>query len=207
MECVLEAPKIFHPQFHPNDASLLRYSGPHDMRVWVVNRDGSENRLAYERAAARKEWVVHETWIPGTRDILAVDWGRGLFRFSIDTGERKEVSPLNAWHPVTDRTGQWIVTDTRNPDHGICVLNLKAPEAAIAIVCRPGASNRGDHWDCDHCPYDDGPVAVFAPQHTHPHPTFSPDGRSIVFTTDASGQATVMEATLEIPVAAMLSGI
>ncbi len=27
----------------------------------------SGNRLAYERDAAKKEWIVHETWVPGTR--------------------------------------------------------------------------------------------------------------------------------------------
>jgi oligogalacturonide lyase len=39
-------------------------------------------------------------------------------------------------------------------------------------------------------------VKVFAPQHTHPHPTFSPDGSRVVFTSDSSGVAQLYEVTL-----------
>jgi oligogalacturonide lyase len=198
VECILEAPIIFHPQFHCEDSSLLRYCGRYDTRIWVVNRDGSDNRLVYQRDARRKEWVVHETWIPGRREILAVDWPHGLFRVAIDSGERSDISGLNVWHPVTDRTGRRIVTDTRNPDRGICLLDMQGASDAYEVVCQPAASNCGDHWDTDHCPYDDGPMNVYAPQHTHPHPTFSPDGKYVVFTTDASGQAAVMEAELDV---------
>ena len=34
---------------------------------------------------------------------------------------------------------------------------------------------------------------VYAPQHTHPHPAFSPDGRFVVFTSDRSGYSQVYE--------------
>jgi oligogalacturonide lyase len=194
--CIHEAESLFHPQFHPNDPTLLHYSGSHTERMWVIQRDGTGNRPVYKRDASRKEWVVHETWIPGTRDLLAVDWPRGLFRVSIDDGVRTEVSRLNAWHPTTDRSGGKVVTDTRNPDRGICVLSLTDSDDAYEVVGLPRASNRGDHWDCPHCPYDDGPVKVDAPQHTHPHPSFSPDGRYVVFTSDASGWPTVCEIDL-----------
>jgi oligogalacturonide lyase len=42
---------------------------------------------------------------------------------------------------------------------------------------------------------------VFAPQHTHPHPSFSPDGQHVVYTSDRSGFAQVYEVTIH---AAML---
>jgi len=199
--CVVEAPRAFHPEFHPDDPEWLRYSGPHDARAWVVRRDGSENRLVYRRDAGRKEWVVHETWIPGTRDLLVVDWPRGLFRLDVDTQRRTEVSSLNAWHPVTDRTGSWIVADTRNPDRGICLIDLRRSYGEYSVACWSGASNQGDHWDVRHCPYDDAPLAPRAPQHTHPHPQLSPDGQRIVFTTDAGGTPAVFEARLDRPLA------
>jgi len=195
-KCVHESDVLFHPQFHPDDPTLLHYSGPHFSRMWVIKRDGAENRLVYERNAARKEWVVHESWIPGTRDLLAVDWPRGLFRLSIDDSKRTDIIRLNAWHPIADRTGQRVVTDTRNPDRGICLLDLNSSSAQFDVACVSNASSRGDHWNCDHCPYDDGPVTVDAPQHTHPHPSFSPDGRFIVFTSDSSGWPTVFEVEL-----------
>jgi oligogalacturonide lyase len=196
-DCIAEAPSIFHPQFHPDDSSLLRYSGPHSARMWVLNRDGSDHRLVYERDVVRKEWVVHETWIPGTREMLTVDWPRGVFRVSIDDGIRRIVSRLNAWHPVADRAGRRVVTDTLHPDRGICVFDLEySADNQHEVICQSRASSLGDHWNNDHCPYDDGPVQVYAPQHTHPHPRFSPDGRYIVFTSDYSGVAQVIEVDL-----------
>ena len=38
---------------------------------------------------------------------------------------------------------------------------------------------------------------MYAPQHTHPHPAFSPDGRQVVFTSDRGGFAQVYVA--EVP--------
>ena len=40
-EVIVERDSIGHPEFHPNDSSLLRYAGPYYERMWVVNRDGS----------------------------------------------------------------------------------------------------------------------------------------------------------------------
>ena len=198
-ECIAEGPSIFHPQFHPDDSSLIRYSGPHTARMWVLNRDGSEHRQFYKRDESRKEWAVHESWIPGTREVLAVDWPHGLFRVSVDDGQRVDVVSFNAWHPLTDRTGRRVVTDTLHPDRGIFVGELGVSGISsprFSSLCDSLASSRGDHWNTDHCPYDDGPVQVYAPQHTHPHPSFSPDGRYVVFTTDRTGFATVVEADL-----------
>ena len=57
------------------------------------------------------------------------------------------------------------------------------------------ASSEGKHWDGPF-PYNDGPVAVEAAQHTHPHPRFSPDGSRVVFTSDKTGYAQIYEVML-----------
>ena len=68
-DTILEADKIGHPEFHPSDNTLLRYAGPHDARIWVIHRDGTGNRLVYDRKpygdGKHFEWIVHETWNPG----------------------------------------------------------------------------------------------------------------------------------------------
>lgn len=192
--CLVEGERIFHPEFHPQDSSLIRYSGPYHNRIWVVDRDGAGNRAVYRRSVARKEWTVHEVWIPHTREMLVVDWRRGLFRLDIDTGLRVDLTPFNAWHPMVDRAGTRAIADTRNPDRGLHLVDLSTGDAKL--VCPSQASSRGDHWDRGYCPYDDGPVQVEAPQHTHPHPSFSPDGRFVVFTTDVAGWPAVIEAEL-----------
>lgn len=194
--CILERDTIGHPQFHPDDATLLRYAGPYDDRIWVIRRDGSENRLVYQRDVAKKEWIVHETWRPGSREILTTNWPHGVLGIDIDTGKVRTVATFNAWHPMLDWPGTRMICDTKNPDTGLQLFDPLDGVDVPTTVCFSEASSAGDHWNTDHCPYDDGPVKVYAPQHTHPHPSFSPDGRYVVFTSDRTGYSQVYEADL-----------
>lgn len=195
-EVILERDTIGHPEFHPEDSSLVRYAGPYDQRIWVIQRDGSKNRLAYRRDAAKKEWIVHETWRPGTREIVTTNWPRGVIGIDIDTGAVRQVTAFPAWHPMINRQGTLMVADTKNPDIGLQLFDPKDGIGTPNPLCWPEASNAGDHWNTDHCPYDDGPVQVYAPQHTHPHPNFSPDGRRVVYTSDKSGHSQLYEVEL-----------
>lgn len=193
---VCENESIGHPQFHPNDASLLRYGGPYDRRLWVTSRDGSNHRLVYERDASKKEWIVHECWRPHTREILTTNWPHGVMAIDVDSGHVRWITRFNAWHPMVDPSGNQMVTDTKNPDIGLQLFDVSDDVAEPRLLCQSNATNVGDHWNEDHCPYDDGPVEVYAPQHTHPHPSFAPDGSTIVYTSDSSGNSQVMEVSL-----------
>jgi oligogalacturonide lyase len=197
-----EHDSIGHPQFHPDDSQLLRFGGRYTDRIHVVSRDGSGHRLAYARDAASKEWVVHEMWMPrcavgGRNEIVTVVWPHGMIGIDVDTGTVRRVTDFPAWHPCVSRDGRICVTDTNYPDRGLFLFDpSRGPAAVVVPLAESGSSNAGDHWNTDHCPYDDGPVKVFAPQHTHPHPAFSPDGSRIVFTSDRSGVAQLYEVTL-----------
>jgi oligogalacturonide lyase len=199
---ITEHPTMGHPEFCPSDNSLLRFGGTYDERIWVVNRDGSGKRLIYRRKAyqghpVRKEWIVHESWRPGSREIVAANWPHGVIGVDIDTGSMRKVCSFNAWHPAINRRGDLMCADTTFPDRG---LQLFCPLDGLGeprTLCLSRASNEGAHWNTQYCPYDDGPVQVYAPQHTHPHPSFSPDGNQVVFTSDRTGYAQVYVATLE----------
>ena len=202
-QVVVEAAAIAHPQFHPDDASLLRYAGPYHSRIWMVRRDGRDNRLVYQREP--RQWIVHEVWRPGTMEILAADWPHGVLGIDSQSAAVRRVCSFNAWHPTINRTGMRMVCDTTYPDVGLHVFEV-APDSPLLgeprLLCLSGASNQGDHWDTDHCPYDDaefqgGRRKVYAPQHTHPHPSFSPDGQWVVFTSDRSGVSQVYEAKVQ----------
>jgi oligogalacturonide lyase len=195
-EIILERDSIGHPQFHPDDATLLRYAGPYRERIWVINRDGSGNRLAYERDEAKKEWIVHETWAPGKREIATTNWPYGMFAIDIDSGERRPICSFNAWHPRVNREGTLMVCDTNFPDRGLMLFDPNDGIGEPKPLCESKSSNQGAHWNTDHCPYDDGPVQIYAPQHTHPHPAFSPDGSKVVFTSDRTGYPQVYEVDL-----------
>jgi oligogalacturonide lyase len=226
-ETILEAATIGHPEFHPSDNTLLRYAGSYKERIWVVNRDGTGNRLVYARKPLAQpgqfEWIVHETWNParGTgfqpvarqaaeatgwkpvprKEIITAKWPRGCIGIDIDTGAVRPVCSFNAWHPTINRQGTLMCADTTFPDIGLQLFSPLDGIGSARTLCFPGASNEGKHWNTDHCPYDDedykqGKWKVYAPQHTHPHPAFSPDGRFVVFASDRSGHSQVYEGTV-----------
>ena len=88
-----------------------------------------------------------------------------------------------------------MVADTKNSDIGLQLFDISESPTEPKLLCRSDVSSVGEHWTTDHCPYDDGPVKVYAPQHTHPHPSFSPDGNVILYASDVPGNAEIYEAT------------
>lgn len=199
---VCEHDSIGHPEVHPDDPTLIRFAGRYTDRIHVVRRDGSGHRLAYERDTAAREWVVHETWMPraaagGRNEIVTVIWPHGMIGIDVDTGSIRRVTDFPAWHPMVRRDGRSCVADTTFPDRGLFTFDPAAgPESPVEPLVISQSSNAGSHWNTDHCPYDDVPVQVYAPQHTHPHPSFSPDGSRVVFTSDVTGTAQLYEVTL-----------
>ena len=190
-DVILERDTIGHPQFCPDDDDLILYAGPLTDRVWTVNRDGSGNRRAYERED-RMQWVTHEVWVPGSRAIAFVDWPRGMRLVDLATGEVKWLHHFAAWHAAPDARGVRFVCDTNFPDRGLHVIPLGSEPQ---FLCASDATSEGAHWGGPF-PYNDGPVAVEARQYTHPHPSFSPDGTRVVFTSDRSGHAQLYEIEL-----------
>lgn len=189
---ILARDQISHMQFCPDDANLLFYAGPLTDRVWLIQRDGANNRRLYERNAEKKEWITHETWIPGTRELAFVDWPNGLRCIRVDNGKERKLAGFNAWHAAFDRTGTRMVADTNFPDNGLQFLNVKDGTGEPRLLCLSRSSNKGSHWNGPF-PYDHGPIEVYAPQYTHPHPSFSADGRFVVFTSDYTGNSQIYE--------------
>lgn len=194
---ILERDTIGHPQFCPDDPSLLFYAGPLTDRLWLITRDGSGNRRLWKREHDQ-QWLTHESWIRGTRELAFVDWPHGMQAIAVDTGARRRITHFPAWHAHPDETGCRFVCDTNFPDIGIHVFpaageeTASQPGALPRKICNAWASSIGAHW-AGPFPYNDGPREFHAPQHTHPHPRFSPDGSRILFTSDRTGHAQLYE--------------
>jgi oligogalacturonide lyase len=174
----LERDTIGHPQFCPDDDDLILYAGPLTDRVWITDRNGRQNRRLYARED-RMQWITHEVWVPGRRAVAFVDWPRGTRLIDVDSGG-----------------GRCFVCDTTFPDRGLHIYQVDDDDADAAPLCPSEASNQGAHWGGPF-PYNDGPVAVDAAQHTHPHPRFAPDGSRVLFTSDRTGHAQLYEVMLE----------
>jgi oligogalacturonide lyase len=188
----LERDTIGHPQFCPDDEDLILYAGPLTDRVWVTDRSGRSNRRLYAREH-RMQWVTHEVWVPGHRSVAFVDWPNGTRLIGLD-GSIRWITRFPAWHAAPESSGRRFVCDTTFPDRG---LHIYSVDDGLAMpLCASNASSEGAHWGGPF-PYNDGPVAVEAAQHTHPHPRFAPDGSRVLFTSDRTGHAQLYEVMLE----------
>ena len=192
----LERDTIGHPQFCPDDDDLILYAGPLTDRVWLTDRSGAKNRRLYQRED-KMQWVTHEVWVPGRRTVAFVDWPRGMKMIDVDRGVVRQLIYSPAWHAAPDDAGERFVCDTNFPDRGLHTFEVDGDPADDAeFLCASEASSEGKHWGGPF-PYNDGPVAVEAAQHTHPHPRFSPDGSRVVFTSDKTGHAQLYEVMLD----------
>src|SRR5439155_441208 len=88
----------------------------------------------------------------------------------------------------------------------LCLVDSGSGEHRV--LCFPGASNQGYQWE-EPLPLGASGAApgwqtmvettrgetAYGPQWSHPHPSFSPDGRLVSYTSDAGGwpQAYVLE--------------
>jgi len=72
----------------------------------------------------------------------------------------------NFWHSSSSLDGKWIVCDTNWPNEGLKLISVE--ERSVSTLLYP--HNSGGH-----------------PQWTHAHPFFSPDGRKVLYNSDATG--------------------
>jgi oligogalacturonide lyase len=204
---VLEEPHCWlgHPQPRPGkpEQLLFCHEGPQwkiDARLWLVNADGSNHRCAKPRSSSDLI-VTHEFWAADGSAILFVHKdtdNRATIR-SIDPDTLKETiiteftysahvfaRPNGTWlvgdgqpaTPVLPETGKDSVETMANniPNLYLIDANGKGEE----ILCRHGSSFKpyGNAQDC------------------HPHPSFTPDSKEVVFSSDKDGLPSVYKVTL-----------
>lgn len=193
--------EVGHVQFCPSDENLMLFSGPAGKRLWCHDRRKVETWRILEEDP--DQWFVHESWLGSGPDIIFVCWPYALLDVEHDGKNLRTLSDINAWHPRSDPAGTKIVFDTNHPDRGLYILDLRSK--ASRVLCFPGASGLGSQWRNDRpadapgidtsilrseVPEDDVPPrpgdaeSLYGPQWTHPHPSFSPDGKQVVFTSD-----------------------
>lgn len=203
---------IIHPQFHPRRADLIAYSGDPAPRMWTIKRDGTENRSLYQHD--NNEFLVHETFLGSQDELIVTHWPYSLRRISLETLEMQTISDFNAWHIASNRSGTKVLCDTVHPDIGLRLVDVETGEHVP--ICYPQSSSSGSQWKKDrYAVAEDWAAAqqagdrekslswmemkvdtVYGPQWTHPHPSFSPDETSVVYTSDVSGHSQVYVAVI-----------
>ncbi len=198
---------IIHPQFHPLDPEWIEFAGDPAPRMHRIRRDGSGLECLYEHD--NDEFIVHETFLGDTGDLVFTVWPFALKRMDWRTREITTIAEFNAWHITPDRAGRRILCDTVHPDIGLQLVDVAT--GVRSTICFPQASSRGSQWKTSRyavaADWEAARAAaekgkslswmemasdtVYGPQWTHPHPSFSPDETLAAFASDRTGHTQV----------------
>jgi oligogalacturonide lyase len=158
--------RIGHCQAHPSISGLIMYcwetGGDSQQRMWIVNADGHQNSPFYKETY--DEWVTHEVWW-GPNKALFTIWPKneemlkkpyGIAYVSIEDKSLHILNQRKYWHVGGSPDGKWAVGDTFDGE----------------IYLIDGETGKSRLLTQGHRP-DRATV--------HPHPSFSPDGSSVLF--------------------------
>jgi hypothetical protein len=162
-----------------------------------VRRDGTGLECLYQHG--NDEFIVHETFLGTTGDLVFTVWPRALRVMDWTTRAIRTIVDYNAWHIAPDRAGRRILCDTNHPDEGLQIID--AATGARRQLCLSGSSNHGSQWrKSSYALPEDFAQArntlswmenavdtVYGPQHTHPHPSWSRDESMVAFASDRTG--------------------
>jgi hypothetical protein len=203
---------VIHPQFHPLEPEWIEFAGDPAPRMHRMRRDGSGLECLYEHG--NDEFVVHETFLGQTGDIVFTVWPFALCRLNWHTREITTLCEHNCWHIAPNHAGAKVLFDTNHPDRGIQIFDILTGQ--IQDVCDSSASGGGSQWlTSRYALKEDFEAArsaaksqgalswmeadadtVYGPQWTHPHPSWSRDERRIAFASDRTGVTQVYVADL-----------
>ena len=212
---VLRWPRtVIHPQFHPLDNQLIEFSSDPAPRMHLLDLRTGKVECLYEHD--NDEFVVHETFLGMTQDLVFTVWPFSLRRLHMASREVRDIAAFNAWHISPSADGTRILCDTNHPDIGIEIVEVAT--GARRTVCYSRSSNGGSQWRTSrYAVAEDWARAaeqqversqslswmkmktdtVYGPQWTHPHPSWSPDETQVIYTSDVTGTAQVY--VVEIP--------
>jgi hypothetical protein len=197
---------VIHPQFHPMDPNWILFAGDPAPRMHRARRDGSVIECLYEHG--NDEFIVHETFLGKTGDIVFTLWPYSLRRMNWKTREITPICEFNAWHIAPNRAGTQVLCDTNQPDRGLFLIDTATGEKRH--LCLSEATNQGTQWSTSRYALAEDFAAarsnaktgalswmesaadtVYGPQWTHPHPSFSHDESKVAFASDRTGTTQV----------------
>ena len=194
---------VIHPQFHPLEPEWIEFAGDPAPRMHRIRRDGTGLECLYEHT--NDEFVVHETFLGQTGDLVFTVWPNKLCRMDWTTREITTICDFNAWHIAPNASGTRVLCDTNHPDLGIHIIDVATGQRKF--VCESGATNQGSQWKTSRYALAEDFAAarsaaksggtlswmeastdtVYGPQWTHPHPSWSPAEDRIAFGSDRTG--------------------
>ena len=174
--------QIGHLQANPVRSGLIMFchetGGDAPQRTWVVRSDGSGLRPLYKETY--NEWVTHEVWWGEDRVIFTI-WPydeeraqkpHGVLSVDLETGTPTLHSQYRAWHTHGAPGGAWAMGD--DFERNIWLIKVKSGERRLLTQGHLGKGCK-----------------------THPHASFTPDAKAIVFNSSRNGHENIF--MVEIP--------
>jgi hypothetical protein len=188
---------VIHPQFHPLDSEWIEFAGDPAPRMHRVRRDGTGMECLYEHG--NDEFLVHETFLGRTGDLVFTVWPRALCRMDWTSRAMRTIAEFNAWHIAPDGAGARVLCDTNHPDEGLWIVDAATGDRKR--VCLSESSNQGTQWRKSRYALaadfadarrnlswmENAGDTVYGPQWTHPHPSWSFEEDRIAFASDRTG--------------------
>jgi oligogalacturonide lyase len=182
---------------HILEPDWIEFAGDPAPRMHRVRRDGTGMECLYQHS--NDEFVVHETFLGATGDLVFTIWPRALCRMDWTTREIRTIANYNAWHIAPDRLGERVLCDTNHPDQGLQIIEVAT--GARRQLCLSESSNQGSQWRKSSyaqaepqegvLSWMEAPDTIYGPQHTHPHPSWSTDETKVAFSSDRTGTTQV----------------
>ncbi len=142
------------------------------VEVFTVGVDGSD--LTFSASVAH-----HPIWHPDGQRILfnAAD---GMYLVNWDGTDLRKITDLNSGHPSFSPDGSMIVTDCFGGEFGesLVLIDPETGECEKLVNC-PGVHGHSHE------------------RGTHPHPCWSPDGKSIIYDSDQEGHCQLYQVFVE----------
>jgi oligogalacturonide lyase len=175
---------INHVHLNPHNRDLIlfchEYSGLPD-RMWLL--DVVQNNCAPIPGQGADKWYEHEFWSNDGQRVCyhggsLSDSTQGFCGWCSPDGE----AYTKAYHATSGRAyghynlhpdGQTMVTDGEARPGCISKVHLRDGKQIFDVICRHDSYTYGDDQRC------------------HPHPSFTPDGRQIVFTSNRTGSSNI----------------
>jgi len=146
-----------------------------ERQLWCVDIDGKNNRPLYGHES--DIWITHPTCF-GNDKVLFAEFPNAIKTVRITDGQVETIAEFNGWHMGIHPNGKKLVCDTTNPDTGIWEVDIATGERRL--LCKsdshfPKVETRDGPW-----------LDLWA----HPHPSYSPDGKMVIFNSCRDGKYT-----------------
>ena len=183
-----------HPQYRPFDDCTVAYchEGPGnliDARIWFIDEDGRHRRCGRVHEAGER--CTHEFWVPDGSAMVYVSFREGegdqqrrICRLDPQTLQSTVLTTMPPCsHLMSNHDGSLIVGDGSPNEHG------SDPYLHLFDLARGTSRPLARH---------DSSWRVYKRnrQVTHPHPSFTPDNRAVLYTSDCDGEPALFLAEL-----------